>query len=99
MIIGRAIVTCFGETHAIILESNQTYSNGRPAIRAIEDGAPFGIITTNIPEYDDLKVGEFLVKTWSENEWVPQLLESGLFEDTNKRVSSGFVEAQVWRMK
>lgn len=44
--------------------------------------------------------GELLVKTWEENERVAkQALASGLFEDTGKRVPTGYVEAQVWRFK
>ena len=44
--------------------------------------------------------GEFAVRTWSKNESVAKAaLASGIFEDTGKRIPTGFVEAQVWRFK
>jgi len=60
-------------------------------------GEPIATLTVYI-EGVVLQDGELLVKTWSENERIAQqALESGLFEDTGKRVPTGFVEAQVWR--
>lgn len=46
-----------------------------------------------------LQDGEYLVRTWSENEWAHNLLEAGLFEDTGKRVATGYCNAEVWRLK
>ncbi len=41
-----------------------------------------------------------LVKTWSENEaFAKAALATGLFEDTGKRFPTGFVEAQIWKLK
>jgi hypothetical protein len=47
-----------------------------------------------------LSCDEFCVKTWSENEvFVAPMLSTGLFEDTGKRVPSGYVVSPVWRIK
>lgn len=47
----------------------------------------------------ELGVHEILVKTWSENEEIAKdMLNSGWFEDTGRRVKTGYVEAQVWRV-
>jgi hypothetical protein len=48
----------------------------------------------------ELEPGEFLAKTWSENQRIAdQAYESGLFENTGKIVPTGYVEAEVWRIK
>jgi hypothetical protein len=48
----------------------------------------------------ELKPSEFLAKTWSENERIAeQALASGLFEPTGKVVPTGYVEAEVWKIK
>jgi hypothetical protein len=57
-------------------------------------GGPDGPIAVRL----DLLDGEIFVKTWSENAgWFKKVLDTGLFEDTGKRVPTGFVEAQIWR--
>jgi hypothetical protein len=79
------------------------YSDGdRVAIQAKSlDNEPYGTLTVNIPECPlDENKGEILVKTWSENErFSKTVFDTGLFEDTGKRFGTGFVEAQVWRVK
>ncbi len=74
------------------------YANGRVALQLFSDKqGPIATITVNLPE-EPLEDGEFFVKGWSENERIiPDVLASGLFEDTGKRVPTGFVEAPVWR--
>jgi hypothetical protein len=64
------------------------------------NGEPFMKVTVNLPDAEyKLHKGEFCVKTWSENEpYVADLLRSGLFVDTGKRVPSGFCEASVWKL-
>lgn len=58
---------------------------------------PFAVLTTCIPGVE-LEEGEFLIKTWSENEPIAAAaLASGLFEDTGRRVVCGETEAEVWR--
>lgn len=75
--------------------------NNRLALRFVDitDGAPYATLTVNIPDAE-LKEGEFLVKTWGGNEELASLaIQSGIFEDTGRRVRENFVEAQVWRFK
>ena len=64
-----------------------------------QEGEPYGTLSKNVPGAP-LAEGEVLVKTYSENEPFRQpLLDSGLFEDTGKRILSGFIELEVWRRK
>lgn len=87
--------TSFGTAY---LEFNH-YINMRLAIMLMdEEGMRIATLTVNMPEHK-LEPGEFFVKTWSENQEIAaDCLKSGLFEDTGKRVITGWVEAQVWRM-
>jgi len=81
------------------LMQKAAYPNGRLALRLIDydDGSPIAVLTTNIPSAK-LEPGEFLVKTWSENETIAEAcLASGFFVDTGKRVKTGFTEAHIWR--
>lgn len=75
------------------------YDNGRRAIRLVSGGLPFAVLTVNLPD-DPLEEGEIFVKTWSENAAIRDpILALGIFEDTGKRVPTGFTEAEVWRFK
>jgi ABC-type lipoprotein release transport system permease subunit len=79
--------------------STGTYAlDNSPVIQLFfQDGEPLMRLTVCI-EGSNLQPGEILVKTWSENEpFIAPILALGLFEDTGRRVPSGFVEAQVWR--
>jgi hypothetical protein len=90
------ILTNFGP--AIVIAT--TYENGATAvvIKCV-DGSPLCILSVNLGDVK-LKDGEFLAKTWSENEDIAKsALDSGLFEDTGRRIPTGWVEAQVWRFK
>ena len=73
---------------------------GNKAITLVSPGGMvIAKLTVNIPELK-LQPGEFFVKTWSENESIAaDALASGLFVDTGRRVSTGHVEAQIWRTK
>lgn len=63
-----------------------------------EDAEPFCTLTCNIPG-TILRDWEILVKTWSENrETAEEMLKSGFFKDTGRRVSTGFVQAQIWEV-
>lgn len=99
MILGNAKIVFLGQPYDLTLQVTNRYVDGnRPVIQAYCGPEQFATITVNLPNAE-LEEGEFLVKTWTENEWVPQLLNSGIFEDTGKRVPTGFVKAQVWRLK
>lgn len=74
-------------------------NNGRICLQLWDKEGPYATLTTNIPEAE-LAPGEFLIKSWSENHAIAEsALRSGLFEDTGRRVRTGFVEAPVWRFK
>ena len=66
-----------------------------------EPTEPLATFSTNLVPYGaQLSSDEFCVKTWSENEaLVAPMLSTGLFEDTGKRVPSGYVVSPVWRIK
>lgn len=88
---------CDGEE---IILSCGIYSNGRLAIQSFskELGEPYAVLTVNIPEYE-LQDGEIIVKTWNENEnFSKAVFKTGLFINTGKKVSTGFVEAEVWEL-
>lgn len=88
-------ITLFGNSYDVKLVEGK-YGDGSTAIQAIDPEGPFGTLTVCVPGTRLLE-NEILVKTWSENsEWAPQLLQYG-FEDTGRRVKTGYVEAQVWK--
>lgn len=66
-----------------------------------EPAEPMATFSTNlVPSGAQVSCDEFCVKTWSENEvLVSPMLSTGLFEDTGKRVPSGYVVSPVWRIK
>ena len=77
---------------------------GAIAIQLVDDESlskPLATFTTNIVPYvAAVAEDEFCVKTWNENEvFVAPMLDTGLFEDTGRRVPSGYVVAPVWRIK
>ncbi|MFT3819832.1 MAG: hypothetical protein QM750_19840 [Rubrivivax sp.] len=59
------------------------------------------IFSTNlVPSGATLANDEFTVKCWGiEEAFVEPVFATGLFENTGRRVSSGYVAAQVWRLK
>jgi hypothetical protein len=78
-------------------------SGGAIAVEVFLGPAPDDLWTfsTNlVPSGARIADDEFTVKSWSENEeLVEPMLATGLFEDTGRRVPSGYVEAPVWRLK
>ncbi|HNS55596.1 MAG TPA: hypothetical protein PKO34_00965 [Smithellaceae bacterium] len=94
---GRKIVVN-GYSTTIHLEE---YSEGgRLAIILVcdDDGQEYGTLTVNMPEVP-LEPDEIIVKRWSENVNMSEAaLMSGLFQDTGKRVATGFVQAHIWRI-
>lgn len=83
-------------------EVSHYVNTGRLAIVVMGGGdfpEPFGNLTVNIPEAE-LEPGEICVRDWAENEMLAAVaLETGLFEDTGKRVPTGYVTAPIWRVK
>lgn len=84
----------YGECHLVTGQ----YGNGRLALQIVSKiGEPIAKLTVNLPN-EHLEEGEFFVKGWSENEVIiSDVLASGIFEDTGKRISLGFVQAFVWQ--
>ena len=75
------------------------YPNRQTKVQLWDEDGPAGYLSCSI-DYVDLGNTEFLAKTWSENEELAAAaLQSGLFEDTGRRVPAGFTAAQVWRIK
>lgn len=76
------------------------YANGRPSIELfapMEMDGTYAVLSVNLPD-QPLADDEFFAKTWGENQHIRKpMLECGFFEDTGKRVPTGFVEAEVWR--
>ena len=79
-------------------------AGGAIAIQLVGDDVPtepMATFSTNLVPYGaQVSCDEFCVKTWSENEvFVAPMLSTGLFEDTGKRVPSGYVVSPIWRIK
>tara|TARA_Y100000310_G_scaffold277750_1_gene295740 strand:- start:955 stop:1278 length:324 start_codon:yes stop_codon:yes gene_type:complete len=95
-------VTVNNGTHEyrLLCEGYYYNSDGNPCINAYRDDehGPWGTLTVNVAGWTAKDENEILVKTWSENEsWTSDILLHGPFEDTGRRVPTGFVQAQVWR--
>jgi len=96
MVIGHILTN-----HGLATVITTTYQHGgaTAVVMELENGERLCTLSVNI-EGTKVPEGAFLVKTWSENAEIAKVaLESGLFEDTGKRIATGFVEAQVWRFK
>jgi hypothetical protein len=99
-IIGR-VATPFGGATILV---GRYPAGGAIAIQLVADDEPtepMATFSTNLVPYGaQVSNDEFCVKTWSENEvFVSPMLSTGLFEDTGKRVPSGYVVSPVWRIK
>lgn len=64
-------------------------------------GETIGHLTVCLGEDKELARDEIYVKTWSENKQMAEdvLKRTDYFEDTGRRVPTGFVEASVWKVK
>lgn len=84
--------------HECWLETSEYYSNKRLRIELICQSGPMAILTTNLPS-EDIESDEIIVKAWSENEEIAaECVKLSCFEDTGKRISTGYVQAQIWRL-
>jgi hypothetical protein len=88
----------FGTLH--VVETGSRYQDGsKQVVVRCENGDQFATLTVNM-HYGELPENHFLVKTWSENEYlVHRLLHDKMFVDTGMRVGNGCVLASVWRLK
>jgi hypothetical protein len=98
-VIGSLKFTAYQERYEVNLWIDGMYQDGSRAIHArLIDGEPYACLTVCIPG-TALMAGEFLIKTWGENEPIARAaLRSGLFVDTGLRVGTGYVEASIWRL-
>jgi hypothetical protein len=56
------------------------------------------VVLANVGDAPSCKGGEFFVTGWSGNEFlVPVMQASGRFEDTGRRMPSGYVQIPIWR--
>ena len=84
----------------LYLRFTKYYEGDRLAIQVVDaEEQPYAVLTVNIPEIP-LQEGEFIVKTWSENAEISDCIRNlGIFEETAKRVKTGHVVAEIWRLK
>lgn len=76
------------------------YRDGTPALLLRGSaGEQVATLTVCLPQDKHLLgPGELFIKTWSENEpLVEPLLVAGLFQDTGRRVRTGYAYAAVWK--
>lgn len=74
------------------------------AIQLFQVGDPelLAVLSVNLPEFKHLleSPSETFIKVYSENaELAAEAFAAGLFEDTGKKVSSGYVTIPIWRLK
>jgi uncharacterized protein (DUF2141 family) len=90
-------ITVDGESVDLFLAQ---YANGSPAVVAsvAATGEPFGKLSVNLVD-EQLEEGEIAIKTYAENKaFAEAARHSGLFIDTRKRVKTGFVRVEIWRL-
>lgn len=100
---GAGLMSKIGEMKAMgrtLSVLRTEYMNGRIAIQLNSvGGTPFATLSVNLPSEPNPPEGCFWAKTWSENAPLRSpALRSGLFEDTGRRVQTGFVLAELWRL-
>jgi len=73
--------------------------NSRTALQIINEEGPVGVLTVNLSD-EPLLENELFIKTWGGNEMILQdVIATGLFVDTGKSASTGFVKAPIWSLK
>jgi hypothetical protein len=90
-----------GETLALAFRAGRYAYVGSPlalVLLTVDGKEPYATVTVNIRP-NDCKADEIIVKMYSENEPLREpLLALGMFEDTGKRLESGYVEVEIWRL-
>ncbi len=80
------------------IQVRRYYETNAIAIVLDSESGPYAKLTVNIPE-TILEDKEILVKTWAENEGIAKkILQYPMFIDTGKRIPTGYVEAQIWKI-
>lgn len=80
-------------------EVNQYQANSTAAISLVDNNGEDWYTLTVCDPMTFLMPGEILVKTWSENNDLVQLLDTGMFSDTTKSIPAGFVEYKIWNVE
>ena len=76
----------------------KSYANGRVALMLSDEEGQVACATVNLPEHD-LKPGEVLIKTWSENEGMLDfLVMNHIVSDLGREVPTGYVSARVCKL-
>lgn len=100
--LGQVHINSFGRPTVLQVEAvSPGYVNGGgTAIALYDDEGPYATLSVNaLGTSEVLPQNEFCAKVWTENEHLrAPMLESGLFEDTGRRVSLNEVTAEVWRI-
>lgn len=92
-----------GET--LLLDATGCYHDGPMAVRIVDaTGAPYAVLSVNLPQSKALPEGHFALKNWSENKDLAAAVEkAGLIEAANpfihEPIHSGFVVAPIYRLK
>lgn len=96
----KTTIEFLGDNVDIKIVKRNYDQGGATALIAMDDEGQFGVITVNNPRFQ-LDDDEIIVKTWSENEWVTQLLQKlpNVFQDTGKRIPMGYAEGQIWKFR
>ena len=81
------------------LEKGFYANNGRMLICAFDYPEIFDVITYNLPDVD-LAFNEIVVPVTDRHTYnLLLLLLITFFEDTKRRVRTGYIDCQIWRMK
>ena len=95
-------INSYGSEIEVVLVKGTYQNDNSTAIELMcnEEGywEAYSTLTVCIPG-TILEDNEILVKTWSENEQLKELTKTDMFSDTGKRVKSGFVEAEIWKIE
>lgn len=92
-------VNFLGVDYVLTFQIGRYCMGKAPSIELIDSTKePFATLTVNLP-MTALEENEVIIKTWSENEPIAEAArKSGLFFDTGKRVSTGFCQAEIWKV-
>lgn len=87
----------------LFISRKGSYMDGTPALKVTDrDGIPWCTLTVYV-EGGDMFIrpeeGEFLIKSWSENESTYDLLvKEGILIPTGREIQTGFVTAKVCKL-
>lgn len=90
----------FNGERLFLVKSNYVVPHYRLAFEILDaEECPFAVLTINLP-HTELQDDEFIVKTWAENEDIVDCIRKlDIFEETSKRVKTGFCVAEIWKLK